>query len=213
MDDVTSNFAEGVPVGVMQVGAASVEAMQENYFPQDEPAEATGEDSDDLAVHCPKCHSTEVIFDQLVDEPGKGGEVPRRSFSGHAIRAAMNGKMTARRRRGEERCGSLPMASDCRSFVAGWRTGWPAAINGRPSHENHGVVQRDRKSKSPPSRDERGEGGAPDSFLSFFLILLSANRDSTSLIPSRSPEKGIDNSRSLAELYSAQDEVHLLALV
>ena len=81
VDDVTSNFAEGVPVGVMQVGAASAsQAMQENYFPQDEPTEATDQGSDDLAVHCPKCHSTEVIFDQLVDEPGKGGDSAAAKF-------------------------------------------------------------------------------------------------------------------------------------
>lgn len=71
VDDVTSNFAEGVPVAVMQIGAPwASQAMQNNYFPEDEPVEESDDDSDDLAVHCPKCHSTEVVFDQLVDEAG-----------------------------------------------------------------------------------------------------------------------------------------------
>lgn len=74
VDDVTSNFAQGVPVAVMRIGVPSAsQAMRNNYFPEDEPVEETEDDSADLAVHCPKCHSTEVVFDQLVDEPSAGG--------------------------------------------------------------------------------------------------------------------------------------------
>ena len=81
VDDVTSNFAEGVPVAVMRIGAPwASEAMRNNYFPEDEPVEETEEDSDDLAVHCPKCHSTEVVFDQLVDEPPEGGDSSAAKF-------------------------------------------------------------------------------------------------------------------------------------
>src|ERR1700753_2840842 len=69
VDDVTSNFADGVGVAVMRIGAPwAYDAMQRNYFPEDEPP-AAPEESDDRAVHCPKCHSTEVIFEKLVDEP------------------------------------------------------------------------------------------------------------------------------------------------
>jgi len=75
VDEVTSNFAEGVPVAVMRIGVPlASQAMQASYFPEDEPVEETEEDSDDLAVHCPKCHSTEVVFDQLVNEPSESGD-------------------------------------------------------------------------------------------------------------------------------------------
>jgi DNA-directed RNA polymerase subunit M/transcription elongation factor TFIIS len=81
VDDVTSNFAEGVPVAIMKIGVPwASQAMQKNYFPEDEPVEETEEDSDDLAVHCPKCHSTEVVFDQLVDEPSEGGNSSAAKF-------------------------------------------------------------------------------------------------------------------------------------
>jgi DNA-directed RNA polymerase subunit M/transcription elongation factor TFIIS len=81
VDDVTSNFAEGVPVAVMRIGSPwASEAMRKNYFPEDEPAEETEDDSDDLAVHCPKCHSTEVVFDQLVDESSEGGDSSAAKF-------------------------------------------------------------------------------------------------------------------------------------
>jgi DNA-directed RNA polymerase subunit M/transcription elongation factor TFIIS len=81
VDDVSSNFAEGVPVAVMKIGAPwASQAIRENYFPEDEPAEEIEDDSDDLAVHCPKCHSTEVVFDQLVDEPPEGGDSSAAKF-------------------------------------------------------------------------------------------------------------------------------------
>jgi DNA-directed RNA polymerase subunit M/transcription elongation factor TFIIS len=74
VDGVTSNFANGVPVGVMQVGVPwAQEAMRKHYFPQDEPAEMQ-DDGADLAVHCPKCHSEDVVFEQLVNAGGKAVE-------------------------------------------------------------------------------------------------------------------------------------------
>jgi hypothetical protein len=37
VDDVTSTFAEGVPVGIMRVGVPWAMQALNNYFPQDEP--------------------------------------------------------------------------------------------------------------------------------------------------------------------------------
>jgi DNA-directed RNA polymerase subunit M/transcription elongation factor TFIIS len=68
VDDVTSNFSLGVAVGVMKVGAPWAFEAMKNYFPKDEPPEAEDEKEDDLAIHCPKCHSEDVVFDELVSQ-------------------------------------------------------------------------------------------------------------------------------------------------
>lgn len=72
VDAVTSNFANGVPVGVMKIGWPWAQQVLKDYFPKDEPEserrkqeEATKE----ATVRCPKCHSTEVVFDDLIGEP------------------------------------------------------------------------------------------------------------------------------------------------
>jgi len=68
VDGVTSTFTLGVPVGVMKVGEPwAVEAMK-NYFPKDEPPEPEDEQEGDLAIHCPQCHSEDVVFDELVSQ-------------------------------------------------------------------------------------------------------------------------------------------------
>jgi hypothetical protein len=69
VDKVTSNFADGVPVEIMQIGVPWASEAMKNYSPQDEPPEPKYEDADDLAIHCPKCHSTEVVFEDVVDQP------------------------------------------------------------------------------------------------------------------------------------------------
>jgi DNA-directed RNA polymerase subunit M/transcription elongation factor TFIIS len=68
VDDVTSIFAEGIPMQVMQIGVPWAREAMRNYFPQDQPAEPELEDAGDVAVHCPKCHSEEVVFDDLVEQ-------------------------------------------------------------------------------------------------------------------------------------------------
>lgn len=69
IDDVTSNFAEGVSVFAMQIGSRTAsEALSNHYSPQDEPSELTDEEEDDCAIHCPKCHSTDVMLDEVIGE-------------------------------------------------------------------------------------------------------------------------------------------------
>jgi DNA-directed RNA polymerase subunit M/transcription elongation factor TFIIS len=73
VDDVTSDFSKGVSVKVMGIGAPwAGQAMWNYYIPKDEVPEPKYEDAGDVAIHCPKCRSEEVVFEELVDEPGRG---------------------------------------------------------------------------------------------------------------------------------------------
>jgi DNA-directed RNA polymerase subunit M/transcription elongation factor TFIIS len=66
--DVTSKFEEGLAVKVMRIGVPwAYEAMWRNYFPQDERPEPKYEDAGDVAIQCPRCRSTEVVFHELID--------------------------------------------------------------------------------------------------------------------------------------------------
>jgi DNA-directed RNA polymerase subunit M/transcription elongation factor TFIIS len=66
VDAVTSNFANGLSVQIMQVGVPWARQVLQQYFPADEPPEEkVADESDNLAIHCPKCHSTEVVFEDL----------------------------------------------------------------------------------------------------------------------------------------------------
>jgi DNA-directed RNA polymerase subunit M/transcription elongation factor TFIIS len=68
VDAVKSNFADGVPVGVMRIGWPWASQVLHHYQPVNDP-EPIPEDLDDVAVRCPKCHSEDVIFEELVGEP------------------------------------------------------------------------------------------------------------------------------------------------
>jgi hypothetical protein len=69
VDDVTSNFADGVAVKVMRVGVPRAYQAMENYFPEDEQPQAKYEDAGDVAIRCPRCRSTDVVFNDLI-KPG-----------------------------------------------------------------------------------------------------------------------------------------------
>lgn len=62
---VTSNFADGVSVQVMKVALRFAHQALQNYQGKDDPPEWKESENADLAIHCPKCHSTEVVFDEL----------------------------------------------------------------------------------------------------------------------------------------------------
>jgi len=67
VDKVTSKFADGVGVQIMQIGLPwAYQAMKGSYFPEDNPEEPFDE-TKQLVVRCPRCWSTEVVFD------GRGG--------------------------------------------------------------------------------------------------------------------------------------------
>ena len=65
VDAVTSNFAEGVSVQIMRVGLPWAAPAMQNYEPQDEPRRKPQETVRELSVRCPKCNSTEIIFERL----------------------------------------------------------------------------------------------------------------------------------------------------
>ena len=65
VDEVRSNFSDGLEVQVMKAAFPYVHSALGRYEPQDEPAEEKVNDDAELAVHCPKCHSTDVVFDHL----------------------------------------------------------------------------------------------------------------------------------------------------
>lgn len=68
-DKVTSNFADGVGVGVMSVGVPWAQTALQYYEPANAPEPMVEEAPDEIPVRCPKCHSTEVVFEQLVPAP------------------------------------------------------------------------------------------------------------------------------------------------
>jgi hypothetical protein len=69
VDAVTSNFADGVSVQIMRVGIPWARQAMRHYMPTGAPTEGKEDEAGNLAIHCPKCHSTEVILDRLVSEP------------------------------------------------------------------------------------------------------------------------------------------------
>jgi len=71
VEAVTSNFVNGVDVKVMSVGVPwALQALQ-SYEPVNEPESQRVEEPDEIPVRCPKCHSTEVMFDTLIGETPK----------------------------------------------------------------------------------------------------------------------------------------------
>jgi DNA-directed RNA polymerase subunit M/transcription elongation factor TFIIS len=73
VDAVTSNFVNGVSVKIMQIGIPWARQAMVNYTPADEPGpKHDGELSE--PVRCPKCHSTEVVFERLTTELATGAD-------------------------------------------------------------------------------------------------------------------------------------------
>lgn len=109
VEAVTSNFADGLSVQIMKVGMPWAQPVVQQYFPEDEPPEEKAEESDNLAIHCPKCHSTEVVFEDMDRGPENSERVsPHRNSSGLVTHATTNGKMMGWFRR--SRCGYLPQS-------------------------------------------------------------------------------------------------------
>jgi DNA-directed RNA polymerase subunit M/transcription elongation factor TFIIS len=69
VEKVTSNFGNGVSVQIMQIGLPWAGQAMRNYEPADDPATKQIEKVPELPVRCPKCHSTEVILEDLITEP------------------------------------------------------------------------------------------------------------------------------------------------
>jgi DNA-directed RNA polymerase subunit M/transcription elongation factor TFIIS len=80
VEAVTSNFVNGLSVQIMQVGVPWARQVLQQYFPADEPPEEKADESDNLAIHCPKCHSTEVVFEDLDRGPKNSEGTPLSKF-------------------------------------------------------------------------------------------------------------------------------------
>jgi DNA-directed RNA polymerase subunit M/transcription elongation factor TFIIS len=80
VDAVSSNFASGLDVQVMQVCVPWARQVLQKYFPADEPPEEKADESDNLAIHCPKCHSTEVVFEDMDPRPENADGKPSSKF-------------------------------------------------------------------------------------------------------------------------------------
>jgi DNA-directed RNA polymerase subunit M/transcription elongation factor TFIIS len=67
VDAVTSNFAAGVEVRVMSVGIPWARQAMQYYEPvNDQTPKEEKEAGGELSVRCPKCHSTEVVFEETI---------------------------------------------------------------------------------------------------------------------------------------------------
>ena len=63
VDGVTSNFSNGVGVQIMRIGLPWAGPAMRHYEPEDDPTPKENAELDELTVRCPKCHSTEVVFE------------------------------------------------------------------------------------------------------------------------------------------------------
>jgi len=74
VDEVRSSFSDGLEVQVMHAAFPYVQSCLRRYEPQDEPPEEKIDEDPDLAVHCPKCHSADVVFEHLAGAQGSEEE-------------------------------------------------------------------------------------------------------------------------------------------
>lgn len=78
VDSVTSDFVKGVGVQIMNVGVPWARQALQYYEPVNESGPKQTEEPDELPVRCPRCHSTEVVFENLIgDEPSAEKESPQ----------------------------------------------------------------------------------------------------------------------------------------
>lgn len=81
VEQVTSDFSKGVAVQIMRVGWPwAYDALNRNYFPQDQPPSELPKDPKPLAVRCPRCKSNDVIFSGLAPVEGASLEDSPRRF-------------------------------------------------------------------------------------------------------------------------------------
>ena len=72
-EDVTSDFAKGVVVGMMRIGLPYATRARKNFHPEDDPEshdrERAEEPIEPYVVFCPKCRSEEVMLDSSRPDP------------------------------------------------------------------------------------------------------------------------------------------------
>jgi DNA-directed RNA polymerase subunit M/transcription elongation factor TFIIS len=69
VDEVTSNFGNGVSVKIMNIGLPWARQALEYYEPVNEPPQEGEQHLEEVAMRCPKCRSEEIVFEELSGEP------------------------------------------------------------------------------------------------------------------------------------------------
>jgi len=69
VDGVTSNFADGVSVQIMNIGLPWARRAMQDYVPHDDKSPQEEREPEEVPVQCPACHSEEVVFEELVPSP------------------------------------------------------------------------------------------------------------------------------------------------
>jgi hypothetical protein len=78
VNEVTSNFANGVSVQIMRIGLPWARLPMQDYKPEDDPTPKETGDIEELTVRCPICHSAEIVLEDRSSEPGEAmGEFPK----------------------------------------------------------------------------------------------------------------------------------------
>jgi len=72
VDEVRSNFAQGVSVQVMRIGAPWATEALKNYYPKDVPESEKAEWREEVNVKCPSCGSEDIVFEELVERADGG---------------------------------------------------------------------------------------------------------------------------------------------
>jgi len=69
VDEVTSNFVNGVNVQIMRIGMPWASQAMQYYEPEDDRTPKQSAPLDELPVRCPQCQSSEVVFEGLASQP------------------------------------------------------------------------------------------------------------------------------------------------
>jgi DNA-directed RNA polymerase subunit M/transcription elongation factor TFIIS len=63
VDGVTSDFANGISVQIMNIGWPLARGVMPYYEPEDDPTSKELDELGEAVVECPQCHSREVVFE------------------------------------------------------------------------------------------------------------------------------------------------------
>ncbi len=78
VDAVTSNFADGITVRIMKIGWPWARQAMQTYEPADDQTPPDPPPTDEPPIRCPKCHSEEVVFEELVPDPAAAASAPQK---------------------------------------------------------------------------------------------------------------------------------------
>lgn len=67
VDTVTSDFGQGISVKVMSIAIPWVQGVMQAYEPKDDRT-PKAEEMGEAPMRCPKCHSEEVVLEQMVPD-------------------------------------------------------------------------------------------------------------------------------------------------